>query len=65
MGSLYDLTTLPLELQPLVDLTLYFELALIEIEIDNNNSTPLSNHTSFFVYWLVQCLTNSISLFGC
>jgi hypothetical protein len=29
MGSLYDLTTLPLELQPLVDLTLYFELALI------------------------------------
>jgi hypothetical protein len=28
MGSLYDLTTLPLELQTLVDLTLYFELAL-------------------------------------
>jgi hypothetical protein len=24
----------------------------------NNISTPLSNHTSFFVYWLVQCLTN-------
>jgi hypothetical protein len=26
--GLYDLTTLPLELQTLVDLTLYFELAL-------------------------------------
>jgi hypothetical protein len=58
MGSLYDLTTLPLELQPLVDLTLYFELAL-KLKLNNNNSTPLTNHLFFLcLYWLVQCLTN-------
>jgi hypothetical protein len=25
---------------------------------NNNNSTPLATISSFFVYWLVQCLTN-------